>query len=182
MAWSDGEKPYDGTIITPNLVVSNYVPSNPAVVTWNGSPSADSAYYQSVAVLDPTSAIYYELPDNTIYNLYISPVPVNIVWAPTSKDYDGTILESIPTITNLATGDVCTMTYIDNIIGPDIEAKIAQVTSLSNPNYTLDGSTGKDQLIIIRDKLDPEHGRVYEYDPSRTGEGTAPYNHWIRVL
>ncbi len=117
------------------------------------------------------------MPADTTHQLHIIAIPVNIVWAPISKNYDGTTLTSIPTITNLLSGDTCTMTIINNTIGPPASSQIAEVTALGNTNYTLVGSTGRTQVIMIRDVLDPEHGKVNEYDPSKTGAGTAPYNH-----
>ena len=168
LEWDNDTKEYDGTVLTPDLEVSGYVSGYKPTVTPSSSTSANIGYYTSTATMSGTNAKYYNLPADPTHQLQITPRPVKITWAPTQKNYDGTTLTSIPTIMNLVAGTTCNMTIVNNTIGPAASSQIAEVTALSNTNYTLTGATGRTQVIIIRDVLDPEHGKVYV----RTAAGT----------
>ena len=110
-----------------------------AVTVENGAQTNAGTYTANAAVLGNTN---YQLPtEGTTQEYTIAPRPVELSWSESSFTYDSEKKTVTATITNIVSGDVCSLTYKDNE-KTEHGSYTAEVTALGNANYTLNGGTG----------------------------------------
>ncbi len=110
-----------------------------AVTVENGAQTNAGTYTATATGLDNDN---YQLPDTgTTQEYTIAPRPVELSWSESSFTYDSEKKTVTATITNIVSGDVCSLTYKDNE-KTEHGSYTAEVTALGNANYTLNGGTG----------------------------------------
>lgn len=82
----------------------------------------------------------------------INPMVVVLNWGTTSWRYDGNSHSTTCTVSNLVSGDTCTVTLSGNSI-TDIGSTTVTATGLDNPNYTLSGADNTSVLLVINPGL-----------------------------
>lgn len=107
-----------------------------AVTVENGAQTNAGTYTATAPGLDNPN---YQLPDTgTTQEYTIAPRPVELSWSESSFTYDSEKKTVTATITNIVSGDVCSLTYKDNE-KTEHGSYTAEVTALGNANYTLNG-------------------------------------------
>ena len=107
-----------------------------AVTVENGAQTNAGTYTATATGLDNDN---YQLPDTgTTQEYTIAPRPVELSWSESSFTYDSEKKTVTATITNIVSGDVCSLTYKDNE-KTEHGSYTAEVTALGNANYTLNG-------------------------------------------
>lgn len=107
-----------------------------AVTVENGAQTNAGTYTATATGLDNDN---YQLPDTgTTQEYTIAPRPVELSWSESSFTYDSEKKTVTATITNIVSGDVCSLTYKDNE-KTGHGSYTAEVTALDNANYTLNG-------------------------------------------
>lgn len=107
-----------------------------AVTVENGAQTNAGTYTATATGLDNPN---YQLPDTGTTRSYtIAPRPVELSWSESSFTYDSEKKTVTATITNIVSGDVCSLTYKDNE-KTEHGSYTAEVTALGNANYTLNG-------------------------------------------
>ena len=107
-----------------------------AVTVENGAQTNAGTHTATATGLDNDN---YQLPDTgTTQEYTIAPRPVELSWSESSFTYDSEKKTVTATITNIVSGDVCSLTYKDNE-KTEHGSYTAEVTALGNANYTLNG-------------------------------------------
>ena len=107
-----------------------------AVTVENGAQTNAGTYTAKATGLDNPN---YQLPtEGTKQSYTIAPRPVELSWSESSFTYDSEKKTVTATITNIVSGDVCSLTYKDNE-KTEHGSYTAEVTALGNANYTLNG-------------------------------------------
>lgn len=110
-----------------------------AVTVENGAQTNAGTYTAKATGLDNPN---YQLPtEGTKQSYTIAPRPVELSWSESSFTYDSEKKTVTATITNIVSGDVCSLTYKDNE-KTEHGSYTAEVTALGNANYTLTNGTG----------------------------------------
>lgn len=86
------------------------------------------------------------------YHLEIYPKVVTLQWGDTNWTYDGNSHSTTCTVSNLVSGDTCTVTLSGNSI-TNIGSTTVTATGLSNPNYTLSGADNTSVSLTINPGL-----------------------------
>ncbi len=81
-------------------------------------------------------------------NFTIYPKVVVLQWGPTSWMYDGNEHSTTCVVTNLVSGDTCTVTLTGNSIS-SIGSTTVTAESLDNPNYTLVGASNTSVTLTL---------------------------------
>lgn len=130
---------YNGEPVSVTATATELVGNDTCTVTVTGGAETYAGIYTANATgLGNTN---YQLPADVEQSYTIVPRPVELSWSASSFTYDSEKKTVTATITNIVSGDVCTLTYKDN---EKIEhgSYTAEVTALGNANYTLNGGTG----------------------------------------
>ena len=85
-------------------------------------------------------------------NFIINPRIVILQWGTTSWVYDGNQHSTTCEVSNLVSGDTCTVTLSGNTI-TNVGSTTVTVTDLSNPNYTLTGASNVSVTLTIMASL-----------------------------
>ncbi len=138
LTWSGYENlVYDGEPVGVTAAATGLVSGDQCAVTVeNGAQTNAGTYTANAAVLGNTN---YQLPtEGTTQEYTIAPRPVELSWSESSFTYDSEKKTVTATITNIVSGDVCSLTYKDNE-KTEHGSYTAEVTALGNANYTLNG-------------------------------------------
>lgn len=128
---------YDGEPVSVTAAATGLVSGDQCAVTVENGAQTDAGTYTAKATgLDNPN---YQLPDTGTKQSYtIAPRPVELSWSESSFTYDSEKKTVTATITNIVSGDVCSLTYKDNE-KTEHGSYTAEVTALGNDNYTLNG-------------------------------------------
>ena len=141
LTWSGYENlVYDGKSVSVTAEATGLVSGDTCAVTVENGAQTDAGTYTAKAT--GLGNDNYQIPDTgTTQEYTIAPRPVELSWSESSFTYDSEKKTVTATITNIVSGDVCSLTYKD-IEKTEHGSYTAAVTALDNPNYTLDGGTG----------------------------------------
>lgn len=104
-------------------------------------------YGETTLVLKSEKTKQY-LAKEIIINVTVTKRVIKVTWSGDSFVYDGTEKEVIAIINNIVGNDTVNITYANNK-KTDAGNYIAEITSLDNPNYTIDGMTEKTHNWVI---------------------------------
>ena len=104
-------------------------------------------YGETTLVLKSEKTKQY-LAKEVIINVTVTKRVIKVTWSGDSFVYDGTEKEVIATINNIVGNDTVNITYANNK-KTNAGNYIAEITSLDNPNYTIDGMTDKTHNWVI---------------------------------
>ena len=138
LEWSGYENlVYNGEPVSVTAKATGLVSGDTCAVTVeNGAQTNAGTYTATATGLDNDN---YQLPDTgTTQEYTIAPRPVELSWSESSFTYDSEKKTVTATITNIVSGDVCSLTYKDNA-KTEHGSYTAEVTALGNANYTLNG-------------------------------------------
>ncbi|MCD8048574.1 MAG: S-layer homology domain-containing protein [Clostridia bacterium] len=92
------------------------------------------------AVFKPTDSNYNTV--TTIVDVTVAARPITVEWSSASFVYDGNAKSVTATITNIVDSDEVNLTYNGTTSATDVGSYTAEVSAISNANYTLTGATG----------------------------------------
>lgn len=104
-------------------------------------------YGETTLVLKSEKTKQY-LAKEIIINVTVTKRVIKVTWSGDSFVYDGTEKEVIAIINNIIGNDTVNITYANNK-KTNAGNYIAEITSLDNPNYTIDGMTEKTHNWVI---------------------------------
>lgn len=104
-------------------------------------------YGETTLVLKSEKTKQY-LAKEIIINVTVTKRVIKVTWSGDSFVYDGTEKEVIAIINNIVGNDTVNITYANNK-KTNAGNYIAEITSLDNPNYTIDGMTEKTHNWVI---------------------------------
>ena len=104
-------------------------------------------YGETTLVLKSEKTKQY-LAKEIIINVTVTKRVITVTWSGDSFVYDGTEKEVIAIINNIVGNDTVNITYANNK-KTNAGNYIAEITSLDNPNYTIDGMTEKTHNWVI---------------------------------
>lgn len=104
-------------------------------------------YGETTLVLKSEKTKQY-LAKEIIINVTVTKRVIKVTWSGDSFVYDGTEKEVIAIINNIIGNDTVNITYANNK-KTNAGNYIAEITSLDNPNYTIDGMTEKTHKWVI---------------------------------
>lgn len=104
-------------------------------------------YGETTLVLKSEKTKQY-LAKEIIINVTVTKRVIKVTWSGDSFVYDGTEKEVIAIINNIVGNDTVNITYANNK-KTNAGNYIAEITSLDNPNYTIDGMTEKTHKWVI---------------------------------
>lgn len=147
---------YDGTEIRPLPIITAIVNGN-TVELQNGidyileySNNVNASTNTVKATVTATGIGNYTGTLSQTWN--IVPKVVSLQWGPTSWRYDGNPHSTTCVVSNLVSGDTCTVTLSGNSI-TNIGSTTVTATGLDNPNYTLSGADNTSVLLVINPGL-----------------------------
>lgn len=147
---------YDGSY-HGNPVTATTVNNQTATIkygTTSGTYNLDSAPQIKNVNEIPSGIVYFKVtaPNHTdytgSYQLVIYPKVATLSWGQTTWMFDGSAHTVTCTVSNLETGDTCTVT-LDNPTRTAIGTQTVTATGLSNSNYTLTGATDLSRDLVI---------------------------------
>lgn len=152
---------YDGNLHgeAPTITtVNNQTPtikyrlSNSGAYTLTDTPQLKDVVNSGYAGFDGTVYFQVTAPNHNAYEgsyqLEITPKTVTLSWGTRSWTYDGSAHSTTCVVTNLVSGDTCTVELQGNSI-TNIGQTTVTATSLSNSNYTLTGATDTSITIMV---------------------------------
>ena len=173
ISWDNTELTYNGTAQKPTASVSNIVTGDACTVTvtveGEHTNASTTAYTATATAL---SNVNYKLPTTLpTHTFTISQKEVTISWNNTELTYNGTAQKPTASVSNIVTGDACTVTVSGEQTNASSSAYTATATELSNANYKLPTTPtqtftiGKAALTITADAKSKTYG---DTDPAFT--------------
>lgn len=92
----------------------------------------------------------------TTINLRVKPRPIEVKWGATIFIYDGTEKEVTATVKNIVPGDIVTITGYNGNKATEKGTYTAEVTEVSNSNYTVEGGINLTTNWEIKELLPPD--------------------------
>jgi len=152
---------YDGNLHgeTPTITtVNNQTPtikyrlSNSGAYTLTDTPQLKDVVNSGYAGFDGTVYFQVTAPNHNTYEgsyqLEITPKTVTLSWGTRTWTYDGNPHRTTCIVTNLVSGDTCTVTLTGNSI-TNIGSTTVTATGLSNTNYTLEGASNTSITLTV---------------------------------
>ena len=102
-----------------------------------------------------------------------------LAWGTTSWVYDNSTHSTTCSVSNLVSGDSCTVTLSGNSVGPDIGSATVTATALSNSNYKLPTATVDKSTTISITKADATLPSTISGDS--VSAGNVPYHNTARA-
>ena len=162
---NDQSYEYDGDLhgTAPTITtVNNQTPtikyrlSSSGAYTLTDTPQFKNVDNSGYAEFDGTVYFQVTAPNHNTYEgsyqLVVHPKTAVLAWGPTSWRYDGNPHSTTCTVSNLVSGDTCTVTLSGNSI-TNIGSTTVTATGLDNPNYTLSGADNTSVLLVINPGL-----------------------------
>ena len=149
---------YDGAYHGATITVET-VNNQEATIRYRYTSSGDytitsTPQFKDVVNSGYNGMVYFQVtaPNHTTYEgsyqLVINPKVVTLQWGTTSWTYDGSEHHTTCIVSNLVSGDTCTVTLTGNSI-TNMGQTTVTATSLSNTNYTLDGASNTSVLLTV---------------------------------
>lgn len=153
---------YDGSLhgTAPVITtVNNQTPTIKYRYTSSGSYNITTTpQFKDVVNSGYNNIVYFQVtaPNHNTYEgsyqLVVHPKEATLTWGTTSWTYDGNSHSTTCTVSNLVSGDTCTVTLSGNSI-TNIGSTTVTATGLSNPNYTLSGADNTSVSLTINPGL-----------------------------
>ena len=143
LSWQYDEVIYNGKNWDNRATVNNLVKGDAYPLTVENAIEKNAGDYEAIIVEESDKNYTLQGVDEALltHEWTIKPLPVELTWSDGNKVYNGKDQKVTATISNLYKGDTCTLTYKDNV-KKDAAKYTAEVTGLSNPNYTLTSGKG----------------------------------------
>lgn len=159
---NDQSYEYDGSLHGNAPVITTVNDQTPTIkyrYTSSGSYNITTTpQFKDVVNSGYNNIVYFQVtaPNHNTYEgsyqLVVNPKEATLTWGPTSWTYDGNAHSTICTVSNLVSGDTCTVTLTGNSI-TNIGSTTVTATGLSNPNYTLSGADNTSVSLTINPGL-----------------------------
>ncbi|MBR3158946.1 MAG: carbohydrate-binding domain-containing protein, partial [Atopobiaceae bacterium] len=132
LAWKGTSFTYDGKSHAPTAAVGNLASGDKCSVTVAGAAKAAGSHTATATKLGNAN---YKLPAKATQAFAIAQREAKLAWKGTSFTYDGKSHAPTATVTNLASGDKCSVTVTG--AAKAAGSHTATATKLSNANYKL---------------------------------------------
>ncbi|MDE6585082.1 MAG: hypothetical protein K2K80_00170, partial [Clostridia bacterium] len=136
----DTEFTYNGTEQHPSITIGNLLEGDTCTAIVNGATNAAVGHTATLVGISNSNYTIEDV-DNKTVNFDIYQLVAILQWSDTTFVYDGTEQGPTAVVTNLCTGDECTVTVAGKEI--DVGDYIATAIALSNINYKLSDDENK---------------------------------------
>ena len=135
LTWGTTSWVYDGSTHSTTCTAGNLVSGDTCTVTLTGN-SVGKNVGSATVTASALSNSNYKLPSANTKNIYVTARTATLSWGTTSWTYDRTAHSTTCTVSNLVSGDTCTVTLSNNSI-TNVGSVTVTATALSNSNYAL---------------------------------------------
>ena len=151
VSWGTITWPYDGSTHSTTCSISSGVISGTTCTVSLSGNSVGAAVGTKTATATLSNDNYTISSGGSSKTLSVTARVVTLSWGELTWVYDGYTHSTTCSVSNLVSGDSCTVTLEGNSVGKNVGTSTVTATSLSNTNYTLTGvaSTDKSKTLSI---------------------------------
>ena len=139
LSWGTLSWTYDGNTHSTTCNPGNLVSGDVCTVTLTGNSVGKNVGTATVTASSLSNG-NYKLPSAKTNTLRITAKTATLSWGTTSWTYDGSTHSTTCSVSNLVSGDTCTVTLSGNSVGKNVGSSTVTATALSNSNYALPSS------------------------------------------
>ena len=149
VSWGTTSWPYDGSTHSTTCSISSGVISGTSCsVSLSGNTIGKNVGTTTVTA-SLSNNNYTISSGGTSKTLSITAKVVTLSWGTLTWVYDGSAHSTTCVVSNLVSGDSCTVTLEGNSVGKNVGTSTVTATSLNNANYTLIGASNTSKTLSI---------------------------------
>ena len=148
LTWGTSSWAYDGSTHSTTCTAGNLVSGDTCTVTLSGNSVGKNVGSATVTATELSNG-NYKLPSSKTKSISITARVATLTWGTLSWTYDGSAHSTTCSVSNLVSGDTCTVTLSGNSVGKNVGSATVTATALSNSNYTLTGASNTSKTLSV---------------------------------
>lgn len=149
VTWGATSWTYDGSAHSTTCSISSGVISGTSCSVSLSGNSVGKNVGTATVTASLSNSNYTISSGDSSKTLSITAKVVTLSWGTLTWEYDGSTHSTTCVVSNLVSGDSCTVTLEGNSVGKNVGTSTVTATSLNNANYTLIGASNTSKTLSI---------------------------------
>jgi len=148
LTWGTASWIYDGSTHSTTCTAGNLESGDTCTVSLTNNSVGKNVGSETVTASSLSNS-NYKLPSSKTKSISITARVATLTWGTLTWVYDNVTHSTTCSVSNLVSGDTCTVTLSGNSVGKNVGTATVTATALSNSNYTLTGASNTSKTLSI---------------------------------